>query len=248
MVTHGWFPRTNPDRNALTLERRFAMIRKRTSLIVFCLFALAGCATPAPIKEAVVDIDKGYAQNLTIMQQYRQLVVKFQERHRYWYLYVRQRLLLDLALRSTTQDYWRSKIEMVDGEEVGLTKEEYVDTTAKILGDDLRKVVNELRLRGLAAQKGSYKQGIMFEAGKPNNTTGKIVARLPEIVNLVTEKADKNYKGIVTGKTSHFDTYLTNVSALRQINATIKRYLDIDVTVAPEDLSEIANSIRQLQQ
>ena len=87
-----------------------------------------------------------------------------------------------------------------------------------------------------------------FDAGNPGNTVGKIVGRLPEVVNLVTEKVDEDYKKIVTGEMKHFDSYRTNVGALRQINATIKRYLDIDVTVTPEDISEIAGAIRQLQQ
>jgi hypothetical protein len=133
-----------------------------------------------------------------------------------------------------TQDYWRD-----DAAKVG--------DTATLLGDDLLCVVNELRLAGLAAQKDS--EGVVkFGAGRPGNSVGKIVERLPEVVNRVVEKADKDYKKTATGDMSYFDAYCTNVSALRQINATIKRYLDIDVTIAPKDVSEIAKSIRQLRQ
>jgi hypothetical protein len=184
-------------------------------------------------------MDQGYVENLQMMQQYRQLVNNIHERHRYWFQYAKHRLLIDLALRSMTQDYWRSTDTR--------PKEAYVDATAMVLGDPLVKVVNELRLASLKSHHGSD-GSLKFEAGKPGNTAGKIVGRLPEVVNLVTEKVNQDYKKIVTGKMSHFDSYRTNVGALRQINATIKRYLDIDVTVAPEDISEIARAIRQLQE
>jgi hypothetical protein len=67
-------------------------------------------------------------------------------------------------------------------------------------------------------------------------------------VNRVTDKVDADYRTVVAGDLSQYEVYLANVSALRQMNGTIKRYLDIDVTIAPKDLSEIANSIRKLQQ
>lgn len=210
------------------------MIRRCLSFTALFLFAFAGCATPPEVKQALVDMDEGYVENLQMVQQYRQLVNNIHERHRYWFQYTRQRLLLDLALRSMTQDY-------------GGNDSAKVDATADLLGARLVKVVNELRLVGLKPQHGSDGT-VKFEAGKPGNTAGKIVGRLPEVVNLVTEKVDEDYKKIVTGEMSHFDSYRTNVGALRQINATIKRYLDIDVTIAPEDISEMARAIRQLQQ
>jgi hypothetical protein len=211
------------------------MTRRLTGLIALLgLLAMAGCATPAPVKQALVDLDQGYGENLRMMQQYRQLVQNVNERHRYWHRYTRQRLLLDLALRSMTQDYWRGDAEKVDD-------------TAELLGDPLRKIVNELRLPGLAEQKGADGR-IKFEAGKPGNTAGQMVERLPEIVNRVTDQVDTDYRTVVEGDLSQYDVYLANVSALRQINATIKRYLDIDVTVNPKDLSEIANSIRKLRE
>jgi hypothetical protein len=210
------------------------MTRRLTGWIALGLFALAGCATPAPVKQALVDLDQGYGENLRLMQQYRQLVQNVNERHRYWHRYTQQRLLLDLALKSMTQDYWRGDAEKADD-------------TAERLGDPLRKVVNELRLPGLPEQKGA--DGTMkFEAGKPGNTAGRMVERMPEIVNRVTDKVDADYRTVVAGDLSQYEVYLANVSALRQMNGTIKRYLDIDVTIAPKDLSEIANSIRKLQQ
>ncbi len=211
------------------------MPRARTAVLALILLAsLAACVTPPVVKQAVVDLDGGYAENLKMMQQYRQLVAKVNERQRYWYLYVRQRLLLDLALRSITQDHWAG-----DGQRV--------DVTATFLGDDLRGVVNDLRLEGLAAQRGSA-GSVQFAAGKPSNSPTRIVERLPEIVNRVTAKAQQDYRQVVTGDTSHFTAYLTNVAALQQVNAAVKRYLDIDVTIAPKDVAEIATAIRQLQE
>jgi hypothetical protein len=206
----------------------------RTAGIVLCLFALAGCATPAPVKQALVDLDQGYAENLKLMRQHRQLVENINERHRYWHRYTQQRLLLDLALKSMTQDYWRGDAEKAD-------------VTAERLGDGLRKVVNELRLGGLPEQKGADGT-TRFEAGRPGNTAGKMVERLPEIVNRVTDKVDADYRAAVGGDLTHYEVYFANVSALRQVNATVKRYLDIDVTITPKDLSEIAGSIRKLQE
>lgn len=210
------------------------MIRKCIILIAIGLLAYTGCATPPPVKQALVDIDNGYLENLKLMQQYRQLVENINEMHYSWYRYTNQRLLLDLTLKSITQDPWGNDA----------TK---IDITAELLGDDLLGVVNELRFPGLTAQKDS-KGIVRFEAGKPENNAVKMVKRLPEIVNRVVEKGDKDYKKVITGDMSHFDAYLTNVSALRQINGTIKRYLNIDVTITPKDVSEIANSIRQLRQ
>lgn len=37
-------------------------------LLLISVF-VSGCATPAPVKQAVVDIDNGYQQNLTVIQQ-----------------------------------------------------------------------------------------------------------------------------------------------------------------------------------
>jgi hypothetical protein len=227
-----------------SIERGVTMTQRHTSLIALCLFVLAGCTTPAPVKQALVDLDQGYGENVRLMQQYRQLVQNVNERHRYWHRYAKQRLLLDLALKSMTQDHWK------DAEDVA-------DTGIK-LGEELLRVVNELRLPGLMEQEGRAKQNdrevmIKFAAGKDYNTASKIVERMPEIVNRVTEKVENDYKKeneekLVTVDMNYFDVYLTNVAALRQINATIKRYLDIDVTISPKDVSEIAKSIRKLQE
>jgi hypothetical protein len=209
------------------------MIVKGVILVAVSLLALAGCATPSPVKQTLVDIDKGYAENARMMEQYRTLVENVNERLHYWYRYVRQRLLLDLTLRSAAQDYWGSDPIKVDD-------------TATLLGEDLVRLVNELRLAGLPAAKDST-GNIKFAAGKPGNTADKVAERLPEIVNRVVGKVDEDYVKVVVGDMSQFDVYRTNVSGLRQINGAIRRYLDIDVTISPQDVSEIADSIRQLR-
>jgi hypothetical protein len=173
------------------------MTPRHATLIIFCLFAFAGCATPAPVKQALVDLDQGYGENLRLMQQYRQLVQNVNERHHYWHRYTQQRLLLDLALKSMTQDAWRGDAEKAD-------------ITAERLTVPLRKIVNELRLPGLPEQKGADGT-IKFEAGKPGNTAGRIVERLPEIVNRVTDKVDMDYREAVKGDLGQYDVYLANV-------------------------------------
>ncbi len=209
------------------------MTGKGTILLAVCLLAFAGCATPPPVKQALVDMDKGYAENAKMMQQYRTLVENVNERFHYWYRYTTQRLLLDLTLRSMTQDYWGNDPVKVDD-------------IATLLGNNLLGLVNELRLAGLSAAKGSNGT-VTFAAGKQGNTADKVAERLPEIVNRVVEKVDKDYAKVVNLDTSQFDAYQKNVSALRQVNGAIRRYLEIDVTVSPQDVSEIADSIRQLR-
>jgi len=201
--------------------------------MLVCLLAFAGCATPPPVKQAIVDIDKGYATNAKMMDQYRTLVQNVNERLFYWNRYISQRLLLDTALRSMTEDY------------PGNTPAR-VDEKADQLGPKLLGLVNELRLAGLPASKGSS-GAVIFAAGKPDNTADKIAQRLPEIVNRVVEKVDEDYVNPAKRDMTEFDAYQTNVSALRQVNGAIRRYLEIDVTVSPQDVSEIADSIRQLR-
>ncbi len=84
----------------------------------------------------------------------------------------------------------------------------------------------------------------VFADGKVDITT--LVQRLPGLVNAVTASIDKA-PTLARLDRSAFAAYEKNVAALRNINVTIKRYLDIDVTVAPEDVREIADAIREIQ-
>jgi hypothetical protein len=44
-----------------------------------------------------------------------------------------------------------------------------------------------------------------------------------------------------------FDDYRTNVAALRRINAMIKQYLDIDVTIKQDDVKQLVDAMRTLR-
>ena len=56
---------------------------------------------------------------------------------------------------------------------------------------------------------------------------------------------EKSYQAEVRPlDTSAYDDYRTNIAALRRINATVKEYLDIDVTVKPEDIRQLAEAVK----
>ncbi len=44
-----------------------------------------------------------------------------------------------------------------------------------------------------------------------------------------------------------FDQYRNNVGALRRINAIIKQYLDIDVTLSRDEVQSLAEAVRTLR-
>jgi hypothetical protein len=209
---------------------------------------LAGCATPPEVKQAVVSLDTGYNDNLKLMQQYRELVIQINERERTWKEYLDARALLASALTWATTD----------------PPSNYdPDVHAELLGPALVSIVNCVRLHDLPERRG--KKDVVFAAsGKEcrdkaftaqlGDRCGKltgIIQALPRIVIEVNKRADERSKrqgdlAKVTGLQG-FDDYRTNVQALKAVNSTIQRYLEIDVTVKPDDINEIAASIRQLR-
>jgi hypothetical protein len=231
------------------------MQRIRNLAIIIVLPFLAGCVTPQEVKQAVVNIDKGYSDNQKLMGQYQKIVANIHGRQKQLHRYVQQRLMLSDALRITTTN-------------VSL-KKKVVDEKFTRFGIDLTNLINELRLSGLPEVNGE--DGTVFVQGKAKNTTDQIIARLPELIHLVGKRVDTNYenqryqKDPDTGEVKldeqgekikkasfndmkHFEIYKSNVQALRQINNSIKRYLDIDITVSSEDIREIATGYRELQQ
>jgi hypothetical protein len=201
------------------------------------LLALAvGCATPPGVKQALISLDQGYAENTKLMNQYGELVSTVNERFDQWYRYVQYRAKLDLALRWATTD-------PRDTQDLNITDEAYAQTSAKILGGEVVKVVNGMRLRALRARKGA-EGGVLFDDGKADITT--LVQGIPGLVNAITDSIDQA-PPLARLDRSAFAAYEKNVEALRNINVTIKRYLDIDVTVAPQDVKEIADAIREIQ-
>jgi len=171
------------------------------------------------------------------MNQYGELVGTINERFDQWYRYVQYRTRLDLALRWATTD------PRGDAQDPKVSDERYAEVSSQILGDDVVKVVNEMRLKTLPARK-TPNGGVVFGDGKVDITT--LVQRIPGLVNAITASIDKA-PPLAALDRSAFGAYGKNVGALRKINATIKGYLDIDVTVAPEDVREIADAIREIQ-
>jgi hypothetical protein len=212
-------------------------MRIQTLWLVPLLALAVGCATPPGVKQALISLDHGYAENAKLMNQYDELVGTVNERFGQWNRYVQYRAKLDLALRWATTD------PLGDRGDPKVTDEELADASLTILGHDVLKAVNEMRLKGLRARKNPTGE-VVFADGKVGITA--LVQRLPALVNAITASIDKA-PPLARLDRSAFAAYERNVGALRNINVTIKRYLDIDVTVAPQDVKEIADAIREIQ-
>ena len=211
-------------------------MRLRALWLVPLLALGVGCVTPPAVKQALVSLDQGYADNTKLMNQYGELVGTVNERFDQWNRYVLYRSRLDLALRWATTDPRVPK-------DSNVTDDEYIEASRLVLGADVVKIVNEMRLTRLSARA---KPGgdVVFVAGAQNITT--LVQNIPRLVNAVTASVDSSPL-LQPLDRSAFAAYEKNVGALRKINGAVKRYLDIDVTVAPEDVKEIADAIREIQ-
>lgn len=220
------------------------MSKYRFVSIVACLIMLSSCTTPAAIKEATVALDQGFKDNLKMMQQYRELVTQINERHFHWWQYMQRRAFLRSALLWATTDP-RSTDRKVSDEDI-------VDINKEILGGSLIEIINAIRLSDLPERKGSdgkvvFRKNERAVQDSLRVTVGRIIQKLPTLINAIDAKVESDYKTLVENDLAGFDAYKTNVKTLTRINATIKRYLDIDVTVEPKDIDEIADAIRKLQ-
>jgi hypothetical protein len=193
---------------------------------------LAGCATPPPVKQAVASLDDGYAENNKLVTQFRDLALQNTLRFKQWTSYVQNRAYLDLALRWATTD---PKVPTIPDQD-------YTDESRDRLGTRVIAVVNQLRLKDLPARGGTA--GPVFAAG--TNDMTHLIEGLPALVNAVRAQVATTNEPRFKTDLSAFDDYETNVAALRRINAIVKRYLDIDVTVRPEDMKDIADAVRTL--
>jgi hypothetical protein len=201
---------------------------------VTCLLLSTGCATPPEIKQALIAKDQAYAENTKLMEQYRNLVMNVHDRHRYWYRYVQTRLLLDLALQWATTDPKLSKVP----------EQDIAEDDAALLGPEVTALVNTARLRTLPERKGR-KGVVLFQAG--SGDLNKLIQTLPSLVALVEQRVKSQSQSPTAADMTAFDDYRTNVAALQRINAMIKRYLDIDVTVKQDDLKQLADAIKTLR-
>ena len=201
-------------------------------LLIFA--SLAACSTPPEIKQALAAKDQAYTENEQLMQQYRELVTDVNSRHQQWYRYVQTRLKLDLALQWAT-----TNPRLTDVPDTTIAEDD-----AGMLGADVLAVINTIRLKSLPERKGQNGQPV-FLAG--SGDMSNLIQQLPELIARVEQRvsADSNIPKAVD--LTAFDRYRNNVEALRRINAIIKQYLDIDVTLSRSDTQSLAEGLRTVR-
>ena len=204
-----------------------------TLLVALSLICI-GCTTPPEIKQALIDKDQAYAENERLMQQYRELVGNITERHQQWYRYVQTRLKLNLALQWAT-----TNPKLTDVGDAELAEDD-----ADLLGPETITLINEIRLKNLPERKGPTGQ-VVFQAGMGD--MNNLLQKLPELVGRVEQRIAKDSQASSTVDLTVFDQYRTNVEAVRRINAIIKQYLDIDVTLPRNEMQSIAEAVRTLR-
>jgi hypothetical protein len=199
------------------------------------LIALAmGCTTPPEIKQALFAKDQAYVENERLMAEYRELVRNINERHQIWYRFVQTRLKLDLAVQWATTD---PKVPQVPDDQLA-------QDDAELLGPDIIAFINKVRVQGLPERKGPNGQPV-FQAG--TKTMNAFLEELTDLIALVEEKIEKESAQAASTDMTIFDKYQTNVEALRRMNAMIKHYLDIDVTLDPGQVQSLADSLNSLR-
>ena len=203
-------------------------------VIVALSLVCLGCATPPEVKQALIAKDQGYAENQRLMEQYRELVSQVTQRHQQWYRYIQTRLKLNLALQ------WATTNPTVTG--VGET--DVAKDDADVLGPEVIALINQIRLKNLPERKGPNGQAVFLAgAGDMNN----LLQKLPEVVSRVEHRVAKDSQIPSNVDLTAFDHYRTNVEALRRINAVIKQYLDIDVTLSRDEVQSLADEVRTLR-
>lgn len=193
-----------------------------------------GCATPPEVKQALIAKDQAYAENERLMQQYRELVSRVTQRHQQWYRYLQTRLKLNLALQWATTNPTMTNVSEAD-----LAKDD-----ADLLGSEVIMLINEIRLKNLPERKGPNGQPI-FSAGVGD--MNHLLQKLPELVSRVEHRVAKDSQIPSNVDLTAFDQYRKNVEALRRINAVIKQYLDIDVTLSRDEVQSLADEVRTLR-
>ena len=199
------------------------------TIIVALSLVCIGCTTPPEVKQALIDKEQAYVENERLMQQYRELVGHVTERHQQWYRYIQTRLKLNLALQWATTN---PKLTGVD--DVELAKDD-----AELLGAEVIALINEMRLKNLPERKGPTGQ-IVFQAG--TGDMNNLLQKLPELIGRVEQRIEKDSQASSTVDLTAFDHYRTNVQAVRRINAIIKQYLDIDVTLPRSEVQSITEA------
>ncbi len=198
------------------------------------LASLAACTTPPEIKQALVAKDHAYAENEQLIQQYRELVGLVTTRQHQWYRFVQTRLKLNLALQWAT-----TNPTLVDVPDTEITEDD-----AKLLGAEIIALVNGIRLKSLPERKGTNGQPV-FLAGSGDMIN--LIQQLPELIARIEQRVSADSQAASAVDLTAFDQYRINIGALRRINAMIKQYLDIDVTLDRTDTLALADALRQVR-
>lgn len=193
-----------------------------------------GCATPPEVKQALITKDQAYAESERLMQQYRDLVSNVTERHQHWYRYIQTRLKLNLAVQWAT-----TNPKLTDVADPELAKDD-----ADLLGPEVIALINEIRIKNLPERKGPSGQSI-FQAGAGD--MNNLLQKLPELISRIEQRVAKDSLAASTLDLTAFDQYRINVEAVRRVNALIKQYLDIDVTLSRNDVQSLAEAARTLR-
>jgi hypothetical protein len=206
-----------------------------THLVIGLPFILSvGCTTPVEIKQALTTKDQAYIENITLMEQYHELVMNITARHNYWYRYVQTRLKLDLALQWAT-----TNPRLRDVPDATLAEDDFF-----LLGPEITAIINESRLTGLPERKTSDGK-VIFAAG--TSDMNKLIQNLPDLIARVDQRISFDSQISSSVDKTAFDNYKINVNALRRINTLIKGYLDIDVKVGAEDVQQSAEALQALR-
>ncbi len=202
--------------------------------VALILLLSLGCATPPEVKQALAAKDQAYAENERLMQQYRELVSNITTRHLQWYRYVQTRLKLNLALQWAT-----TNPKLLDVADADLTKDD-----ADLLGPEVIAAVNDIRLKNLPERKGPDGH-VVFQTG--TGDMSNLLQKLPELIARIEQRVAKDAQGAAPLDLTAFDQYRDNVEALRRINAVIKQYLEVDVSVPRTDIQALAEALRAVR-
>ncbi|MBK9305630.1 MAG: hypothetical protein IPM58_00685 [Nitrospira sp.] len=203
-------------------------------LLAAVSLVFTGCVTPPEVKQALIAKDQAYLESEQLMEGYRELVQQVTSRHHHWYRYVQTRLKLNLALQWAT-----TNPKLTDVGDADLAGDD-----ADLLGPEVIALINDIRLKHLPERKGPTGQ-VVFHAGTADMNT--LLQKLPELIGRVEQRVEKDSAASSTMDVAAFDHYRRNVEAVRRINAIIKQYLDIDVTVSRNDVQSLTEAMRTLR-
>ncbi|MBA3753171.1 MAG: hypothetical protein H0X01_03330 [Nitrospira sp.] len=144
------------------------------------------------------------------------------------------RLKLNLALQWAT-----TNPTLVDVPDTEITEDD-----AKLLGPEIIALVNGIRLKSLPERKGPDGQPV-FLAGSGDMIN--LIQQLPELIARIEQRVSADSQAASAVDLTAFDQYRINIGALRRINAIIKQYLDIDVTLDRTDTLALADALRQVR-